>query len=683
MKIQLTEKRIQLLTKAVLFACAITLIVQLLPRHGSFRYQFQIGKPWSYDLVTAPFNFPIYKDKDVYEKEQSAILTKLIPYYSIDGEVAKERIGSMLSPTNEHLRDIPQQYKTYLAKALANVYEQGIINSDDAAKMLDSGDSLVYVVDSNQISRKVNINQILTVKSAYSKIIKNRPKWANEEVLKTCNINYYLVDNLAFDNDLTQVAKTDLLEQVSLTEGMIQTGERIIDRGEIVTERSSALLNSLKIELDKQNNTKTEYSVMWIGEVMLIASLMMLLFLFLYLFRIHIYMNVKYILFLLLMILLMVSITSLTERFSLFNIYFIPFAILPIIIRTFFDSRTAVYVHIVCILLCSLIVEDSYEFILLQLTAGMTAVSGLKDLIQRSQLARAAILVFMSYAVIYIGYNLMIEGSIEKIAWYNLIYLGVSSVLLLFAYGLIYIFEKLFGFISNVSLVELSNVNTPLMQLFSETAPGTFQHSLQVANIATEAAKRINANALLVRVGALYHDIGKMSNPMFFTENQLSGINPLSNLDLEMASQTVISHVEEGVRIAERNNIPERIIEFITTHHGEGLTKYFYNSFKNQFPDKPINEEAFKYHGPSPRTKEQAILMMADAVEASSRSLKEYSDENIPALVDSIVDTIIAEGQLKYAKITFMDVENVKSVFKEKLKTIYHSRVSYPELKKK
>jgi putative nucleotidyltransferase with HDIG domain len=312
----------------------------------------------------------------------------------------------------------------------------------------------------------------------------------------------------------------------------------------------------------------------------------------------------------------------------------------------------------------------------------MSIISSLKDLVQRSQLFRSAVLTFITYFVVYVGYCLFLDGDFKRIDLNYILYFGISSFLLLFAYGLIYIFERIFGFLSNVTLIELSNVNSPLLLRLSEVAPGTFQHSLQVANLVTEAGKRINANTLLLRVGAMYHDIGKVENPLYFTENQLNELNPLSDLDYEVAAQHIIKHVEEGVRIAEKNGLPIRVIEFIKTHHGKSRTRYFYNSFINKFPDRKVNEEAFMYLGPSPKTKEQALLMMADAVEASSRSLTEYSDETINLLVDTILDKQIADGLLKDARITFVDVETVKEVFKEKLKTIYHTRVSYPELTK-
>jgi putative nucleotidyltransferase with HDIG domain len=395
-----------------------------------------------------------------------------------------------------------------------------------------------------------------------------------------------------------------------------------------------------------------------------------------------IYQNTKHLLFVVMMVLFFVGTASVLMNLhsSSFIVYLIPFAILPIIIRTFFDSRTAFTVHLVTVLLVGLEVPNAFEFTLLQLTAGLTTIYSLKDLTQRSQLIKTAALIFVNYTVIYFGYSLLVKGTLTELDKMHFLYFGINSLLVLFAYVLIYIFERIFGFLSSVTLVELSNVNSPLLQQYSERAPGSFQHSLQVANLASEAAKKINGNALLVRIGAIYHDIGKMSNPLYFIENQISGVNPLKDMDLEQAAQCIISHVSEGVKIAQKHNIPESIVNFIRTHHGNSKAWFFYNSFRNRFPDQPVNEDAFSYNCPPPATKEQAILMMADAVEASSRSLNEYSDESINTLVDSIIDKQIVDGLLKCAKITFVDVEKVKSLFKEKLKTIYHTRVSYPEI---
>ena len=367
---------------------------------------------------------------------------------------------------------------------------------------------------------------------------------------------------------------------------------------------------------------------------------------------------------------------------NILSVYILPYAMLPIILRVFLDSRTAFMAHTITILICSICLRYPHEFILLQVAAGLVAIYSLRELSQRSQLFRSAILVILTYAAMYFAFELITENDLSKMNGGMYIYFIINGILLLFAYPLLFLLEKTFGFTSNVTLVELSNINTPLLRRMSETVPGTFQHSMQVANLAAEAANRIGAKSQLVRTGALYHDIGKMENPVFFTENQSGGVNPHKNLSYEQSAQVVISHITDGIKLAEKNNLPKVIKDFITTHHGRGKTKYFYISWKNEHPNEEPDESLFTYPGPNPFTKEQAILMMADSVEAASRSLPEYTEESIGNLVDKIIDSQVDEGFFKECPITFKDIATVKAVFKEKLKTVYHTRISYPELKK-
>jgi putative nucleotidyltransferase with HDIG domain len=373
--------------------------------------------------------------------------------------------------------------------------------------------------------------------------------------------------------------------------------------------------------------------------------------------------------------------SSIIVEQNLTSIYILPYAMIPIIIRIFLDSRTAFMAHVAIILICSITLQYPYEFILLQLLTGMAAIFSLRELSQRSQLFRTAFIVFACYALLYFAFELILEDDLTKLNTRMYIYFGINGVMLLFAYPLLFALEKIFGFTSNVTLVELSNINNSLLREMSEIAPGTFQHSLQMANLAAEAANRIGAKSQLVRTGALYHDIGKMVNPAFFTENQ-SGVNPHKSLSYEQSAQVIISHVTEGLKLAEKHNLPKVIKDFINTHHGHGLTKYFYISYQNEHPNEEVDTEMFRYPGIDPFTKEQAILMMADSVEAASRSLPEYTEESIGSLVDKIIDTQVADGFFKECPITFKDIAMVKALFKEKLKTMYHTRITYPELKK-
>ena len=420
---------------------------------------------------------------------------------------------------------------------------------------------------------------------------------------------------------------------------------------------------------------------MLIGQIILVFGIMFCYWLFLWSFRIKILYNRRNTFFLLCCIFVPVLLAEICIRSSLFNIYIIPFAIVPIVVRTFFDSRTALFTHLVTVLICSIIAPFPHEFLILQVIAGMVVTYSLKELSQRSQLMHCALFVFLSYTLSYLGLVLYQDADINKIHWPMILYFGINFVLLMFTYVLVYMLEKTFGYLSPITLVELSNINTGVLKKLSENCPGTFQHSLQVSILASAAASKIGANAQLVRTGAMYHDIGKMSNPIYFTENQ-NGINPHSSLSFEDSAKVIISHVTEGVKIAEKASLPKEIIDFIRTHHGHGKAKYFYNSYRNKYPDKPVDESIFTYPGPNPFTKETAIVMMADAVEASSRSLKEHTEEGITELVNKIIDGQIADGLFKNAPLTFKDVENIKKVFIEKLKIIYHTRISYPDLKK-
>ena len=417
-----------------------------------------------------------------------------------------------------------------------------------------------------------------------------------------------------------------------------------------------------------------------VGEVVLILVLIVLFFVYFVLFRPKVLESIRATEFMILMMLGMLGLLALVTQYLELNEYIVPFAMLPLVVRVFFDSRTALYVHIIAVLLAGQMVPDTTEFVFLQILVGMVAVSSLKDMNSRAQLVKSALLIFLVYGVSFVAMELARGVDIESVDWTMLFVFGLNAVALLFAYGLIFIIEKMFGFLSEVTLVELSNINSPLLMEFSEKCPGTFQHVLQVSNLAVEVAKKIGANALLVRTGALYHDLGKMVNPMYYTENQ-TGVNPLDELPYEEAAQVIISHVQEGVKIAEKHNLPYQIVEFISMHHGCSKVKYFYNSFKNKYPDREVDERKFTYPGPLPSTKETAILMMSDAVEAASRSLKSYDEESIAKLVEGVVNGQMSDGQFRNSPISFKDVEVAKCVFVEKLKNIYHTRIQYPELK--
>ncbi|MFR9165485.1 MAG: HD family phosphohydrolase [Dysgonomonas sp.] len=471
---------------------------------------------------------------------------------------------------------------------------------------------------------------------------------------------------------------------------MIQSGEKIIDRGEIVTPQIYNILNSLKKTTEETSGTKSQQNWVILGELILIAVFIFSFMTYLIFFRPREYNDRKNITFMLLMITIFSVLTGVAVDYSLFNVYIIPYVIPTIMIRTFIDSRTAMTAHLTTVLICSFMVPFPAEFLTLQIAAGFMCIFSLKDLSERSQLIKSSFFILISYIVVYIGYVLIQDGgfsdtqNFETIREHSLmmLYFGINFIFVMFTYLLVYMCEKVFGFISNVSMIELSNTNKPLLQKLSEVAPGTFQHSIQVSNIAGAVAQRIGANASLVRTGALYHDIGKMTNPIFFTENQAPGMNPHAGLSYKESARIIINHVTEGVKIAHKYNLPQQIIDFIETHHGTGTVKYFYYSYKNEHPDEEVDPVDFSYPGPNPFSKETAILMMADTVEAASRSLSEYTEETISNLVEKLIDDKVSDGLLKNAPITFKDIEIAKGIFKEKLTTIYHSRIKYPELKK-
>ena len=558
-----------------------------------------------------------------------------------------------------------------------------MISLQDRQEMDRLGVSRAVVLEGHNVAEKVDVKRLFTPKTAYDYVLDkaNGVAWIDVNLLKAANISNYITPNVEIDRTKTDDAMQIIIDGVMLTSGMVQKGERIIDKGEVITEEKYQILKSLQRSVEGEEEFEKQSNV-WniVGNVLIIVILYLLLFAYLYLFRQRILESVRATLFMFLMTVGMLGLLALVTQYLELTEYIVPFAILPLVVRVFFDSRTALYVHIIMILLAAQMVPDATEFVFLQIIVGMVAVSSLKDMNSRSQLVKSALMIFAVYSVSFVAMELARGVDVMDLNWAMIFVFGLNAIALLFAYGLIFIIEKLFGFLSEVTLVELSNINSPLLMEFSEKCPGTFQHVLQVSNLAVEVAKKVGANALLVRTGALYHDLGKMVNPMYYTENQ-TGMNPLNELPYDEAAQIIISHVQEGVKIAEKWNLPYQIIEFISMHHGCSKVKYFYNSFKNKYPDREIDDAKFTYPGPLPSTKETAILMMSDAVEAASRSLKAYDEESISKLVENVVNGQIADGQFKDSPISFRDVEVAKRVFVEKLQNIYHTRIQYPELK--
>ena len=680
-----TSKRFSyknLIYKSLIFIATVSVIVYFLPNEGKFNYQFDINKPWKYGLLQASFDFPIYKNDLQVQKEQDSILADYQPYFQIDKEAEKNVLSKLREDYNKTLRhSLPgTDYVRYIERTLKALYEGGIIAGNDLKRMEEDSIIAIRLVDKNVATSRF-IDQLYTVKEAYEYLLNADTAHYKKKILQQCNLNDYITPNLVYDEEKSEAAQKDLLSNISWANGFVLNGQKIIDRGEIVDEQTYNILESLRKEWEKRSDSVQEKRLTLAGQILYVGIFLFCFMAYLELFRADYYERKGTLTLLFALIVFFPVLSSIMVEQNLSSIYVVPFAMIPIIVRVFLDSRTAFMAHVTIILLCSITLRFPHEFILLQVVAGMVAIYSLRELSQRSQLLRTALVVFISYALLYFAFELIHEDDLTKLNTRMYIYFMINGILLLFAYPLLFLLEKIFGFTSDVTLVELSNINNSLLREMSEVAPGTFQHSLQMANLAAAAANKIGGKSQLVRTGALYHDIGKMVNPAFFTENQ-SGVNPHKSLSYEQSAQVIISHITDGLKLAEKHNLPKVIKDFISTHHGRGLTKYFYISYKNEHPDEEVDQEKFRYPGPNPFTKEQAVLMMADSVEAASRSLPEYTEESISTLVDKIIDTQVSEGYFKECPITFKDIATVKALFKEKLKPMYHTRISYPELKK-
>jgi len=671
-----------LLYKSLIFIVTVSVISYFMPKEGKFNYDFEPNTPWKHGLLQAPFEFPILKSEAQIQREKDSLLAQYQPYFSIDKEVEKNMLDKLREDYNRNMRfTLPNtDYLRHIERTLKRIYEKGILSHQDAQLLVEGNIQRVLFVDKN-IATSQEAKQLFTTKAAYEYLLKADTLHYNKRILQSCNLNNYLAPNITYDMGKSEATLNDLQKRIVYIKGEVKNGQRIIDRGEIINEQTYDILCSLGKEWEKRSASIQEIRLTFMGQALTVAVLILCFMIYLELFQKEYYERKRSVLLLYALIVFFPVVLSIMVEHNWSNVYVVPLAMIPIIIGIFLDSRTAFMAHTTIILICSIFLRHPHEFIILQLAAGMTAIYSLRELSQRSQLLRTALIVVICYALLYYAFDLIQDDELTNLNTRMYIYFCINGILLLFAYPLLFILEKTFGFTSNVTLVELSNINTKLLREMSEVAPGTFQHSLQMANLAAEAANRIGANSQLVRTGALYHDIGKMLNPAFFTENQ-SGINPHKRLSYEQSAQVIISHITDGIKLAEKHNLPKVIKDFIRTHHGAGMAKYFYISYKNEHPDEEVDVQKFSYPGPNPFTKEQAILMMADSVEAASRSLPEYTEESISTLIDKIVDGQVAEGFFKECPITFKDIAMVKALFKEKLKTVYHTRITYPELKK-
>ena len=661
---------------------AVLLITWFMPREKTAEYDFSLGRPWKYSQLIASFDFPIRKSSEVVQQERDSVARTFQPYYNLDPKTEQQEAEALKSAfTDGALRDMPKGYLPHLKKCLHEIYSRGVINIEEIHAMADSSISAIKIVNENEAASHP-LKDIFSTRTAYEYLLHADTTRFPPETLYRCNLNEFIYANLNYDKERSENAKHDLMASVSYASGLVQSGEKIIDRGEIVTPRMYNILKSFEKETHERNETEQETHIKFFGQFIYVGMLLSAFFFYLVLFRKDYFDKGNSILLMLFMLMLFPIATSFLIPGRPLVQYIMPISMVGIFVRIFMDTRTAFMCLIITLLITACIIPDPYEFIAVQFVAGMVSIYSLRELTQRSQLLKTAFVATLSAAAMALAFDLFQGTEFSRIDSAIYIHIFFNGILLLFSYPLLFVVEKTFGFTSDVTLIELSNINNQLLREMSKKAQGTFNHSLQVSNLAAEVANKIGAKTQLVRTGALYHDIGKMKNAAFFTENQ-HGRNPHDGLPEEKSAAIIISHVTEGLKMAEKYSLPKDIRAFIATHHGRNKVQYFYVTYLNKHPEeKDIDESTFTYPGPNPFTREQAILMMADSVEAASRSLKEYTEENIRELVNRIIDKQMNSGCYTNCPITFKDISIAKEVFIESLKTIYHTRISYPELNK-
>ena len=676
-----TLSRRSFLTVACTLLVSVVTLIYFLPRESKFGYVYELNKPWHYPQLIASYDFVIYKTDDEVKRERDSVVRQFVPYYRVDSLVAEKQIAALRKDFYAgKFRGIPVYYLPRLVENLRQIYARGILDVSDYEGFL-KGDSHVLRLIRGQEATTGEVENFFTIRTAYDYLL-NRDKGAlSQESLRGCNLNDYLAVNVKNDTAKNRLELQSELSQVSDNIGMVQSGQLVIDRGQIVNAEHVRILNSLKKESEQRMDPSRGYWFIFAGQVIFVILLISLLFTYLKLFRRDYFSSPHSVLLLFSFVTVFPVITYLMMAHHFYSVYLVPYALIPIFVRIFMDSRTSFMAVVTSSLLSALSLHSPFEFVLWQIVTGATVIYSLRELTERSQLLRTVLAVVVVGLVISIGYDLSQGLNGDAFDRSRIVYMIIGGILLLFAYPLMYFVEKLFGFTSSVTLVELTNTNNPILRKMSKVAQGTFNHSMQVSNLAAEVADKIGAKAQLARTGALYHDIGKVLNPAFFTENQ-TGVNPHDTISEERSAQIIINHVTDGLRLAEKYHLPQVIKEFIRTHHGTGLVKYFYIQYCNKHVGETVDEDAFRYPGPNPQTREQAVVMMCDSVEAASRSLKEYTEESITQLVNRIVDSQLAEGHFKECPITFRDIADAKRTLIDSLKTIYHTRISYPEIKK-
>ena len=668
------------LIRAALIIGTVAIIAWLMPRSNKFSFNVEKGRPWVYSDLSAPFDFPIYKSDEVISKERDSLMKLYEPYYIINKEVSGNEIRQFYKDYSNGIPGLDNDYLSIIANRLRDLYATGIMNSSEYTDLHQDTTRLIRIIDGKNAT-SMPITEVNSVVSAYEKIFIDHTLAEHRDILKKCNLNDYLKPNLTYDKDRSEASLNELHNSIPLATGLVQRGQKIIDRGDIIDTKTYNILMSYKKETERKHENDPRLSLTILGQILYVAIIITCFTVFLSLFRKDYFEKARSSAMLYALIIIFATIACLMVSHSVLHIYMVPFAMVPIFVRVFMDSRTAFMAHLTTVLICACALQHPLEFIAVETVAGLIAIFSLRELSSRSQLFWTAVLITVGMGLTNLSLDWIRTSDLRRISYSEYNYIAINGMLLFCSYPLLYLIEKAFGFTSNITLIELSDMNKELLRKMSEVAPGTFQHSIQVGNLAAEIARKINAKSQLVRTGALYHDIGKISNPIYFTENQ-SGVNPHEKMGSIDSAQMIISHVTEGIKMAEKYDLPNVIKDFISTHHGQGKAKFFYVQYKNAHPNDDVDELLFTYPGPNPFTKEQAILMMADTVEAASRSLPDYTEKTIRELVNRLIDTQVAEGYFKECPITFRDIAYAKTVLIEKLKTIYHTRLSYPELKK-
>ncbi|MBB6275174.1 hypothetical protein FHS80_000251 [Porphyromonas circumdentaria] len=667
----------------LIFVITGIIIVIFAPKEQKFMYTFEKGQVWKHELLVAPYDITLLKPKEVLQEERDSIAKEILPYYMVDREVDREALRRWEHDYETlYQKTYSEDYYRYVKNKLEDFYQRGLVSHDDLEEMRAAQILEVNLINEEKESSRYSTTLFLSLKEAYQDIISQTPDYLERRNIQHFNIDNYLRANTTPDKITYDKVVREEQQKISNSTGVFVAGRRIISKGDVIDDYTYNVLKSYKKMFEERSGADRTFLGRVIGLFVIIMILLGALWAYFILFRNSIFQNAKNAVFIAGSILIFVLITEIAVSLWHFDVYIIPYIILPLLVRIFFDSRSAFFVHTVTILIAMLFVPQPLDFVLLQLAAGMVTIFSLKNLTSRSQLIRTTFLVFLTYVLLSLSVSFLQSGVIDKVQLKRVLSFGINMIFLMFTYVLVYLMEKIFGYISNISLVELSDINRPLLRQLSEYAPGTFQHSMQVSILATDAAQSIDADVQLTRTGALYHDIGKMLNAAFFTENNQGGRNPHDDLDYKESAAIIIKHVTDGIALAQKHKLPPQVIDFIRTHHGKGRTKYFYTMYCNEHPGEVIDPTPFTYPGPNPFSRETGILMLADAVEASSRSLKEYTETSIKELVERIVDSIVAERLLDNTPLTFRNIKTIKEVFIKKLLTMNHSRIAYPRAQK-